>query len=178
MKPYKHEDDNGNEMTIDFGGFYAEVAVESADGPFRVFPESVSKIAGELYEACGLPVPVILERPAPREMLAAGPHGDEVVHVEPSPAGHPSNRPGVVLELGSQSVRLIGDEPLRVALALVDAMREAEPDPAEVEELAHAIRIGLFPGSDRVGLGVGESDREAARAALRWMNAKAARDDA
>ena len=67
----------------------------------------------------------------------------------------------MVLELGSQSVRLIGDEPLRVALALVDAMREAEPDPAEVEELAHAIRIGLSPGSDRVGLGVGESDREA-----------------
>jgi hypothetical protein len=48
------------------------------------------------------------------------------------------------------------------AVALAD-----EPGPAEVEELAHLIRLALYPGSDRIGLRPSESDKVAARAVLR-----------
>ena len=44
-----------------------------------------------------------------------------------------------------------------------------EPDPADVVELAAAIRTALYAPSESIGLRPSETDRTAARAALRWM---------
>ena len=56
----------------------------------------------------------------------------------------------------------------------VDALAELQPCPsaAEVEELAAVIRSGLYPPSEAIGLRPSQSDRTAARAALRWMARK------
>jgi hypothetical protein len=181
MEPYRHERPNGNMMAIspaDTAKAVISVREGDQEAAIVVGAGAVPALAEGLYEAAGLGRPVILAAPAPRVMLAGGPHGEELVRVRPSPAGGSSNLPGVMLGLGSQSVRLIDDEPVRVALALVDAMKEAEgePDPAEVAELAHEIRLALYPDSDREGLRPSASDMVAARAALRWMSAKAERD--
>lgn len=117
-----------------------------------------------MYEAAGLPAPVILERPEPRDVLVPGRRDRESwVTVERSPDPSPGGLPGVMLSLDGVdggSIRLAGDEPLRVALALVDAMRPAmdEPDPAEVRQLAELIC--------RPGVNAAESD-DIARILLR-----------
>ena len=67
---------------------------------------------------------VVLERPEPRDILVFGPHGEEAVTVRP---GGDRENPGVFL--GADLIRLHGDEPVRVALALVDAMAESEATP-------------------------------------------------
>lgn len=105
------------------------------DGTFHLAVAELPEFIAALYEAAGLPVPVILERPKGIPLTGGGLH--QWVQVTPSPAMHPPDVPGVTLEVAN-GVRLLGDEPLRVAVALIDAMREAEnePVPAEVEELA------------------------------------------
>ena len=94
METYTHTDEEGDVLTINRAARQAGGrAREGARGGAEVTAAKLPEVTGKLYEACGLPVPVILERPAPREMLAAGPHGDEVVHVEPSPAATSSVEP-------------------------------------------------------------------------------------
>ena len=72
---------------------------------------------------------------------------------------------------GSVAVRLVGDEPIRVAVALVDAMRgaESEPGPAEVKELAEVIA-----STAPTGRGYSPDPEQIARAALRWMREREA----
>lgn len=131
-----------------------------------------AEVIAAMYEAAGLPAPVILERPEPRDVLVPGRDRKSWVTVERSPDTSAGARaqtrdgrgiPGVMLSLegvDGGSIRLIGDEPLRVALALVDAMRPAvdEPDPAEVRQLAELIC--------RPGVNAAESD-DIARILLR-----------
>ena len=99
--------------------------------------EVILQRARDLCRDAGLDV-VILERPEPRDILVIGPHGDEQVSVTTS-RGDLRTSPGVFLS--ADPIRLFGDEPLRVALALIDAMAEAEatPDPDDVDALACVI---------------------------------------
>lgn len=156
------------------GGVIVSMMVKGA--AVLVNARDIPDLVAHLYETAGLGVPVILDRPEPRDVLVPDPHGGEDVSVTPSPAGRPGNLPGVNLRVGGDpdgyaAVRLVGDEPLRVAVALIDAMREAErepdPDPADVEELAEEIR-GAF-GADARTL---DAYEVAARTALRWMKDK------
>jgi hypothetical protein len=116
-----------------------------------------------LYEAAGLPAPIILARPV---------GGEYLMRHFPSALGA-----GITVNRKDGFVVIRGDgllfDPKTVrdlaafAVTLADEA-ESEPDPAEVEELAAAIRTGLHPDSGRPG----EPDRMAARAALRWFRDK------
>jgi hypothetical protein len=169
VKPYIYTDEDGHDLTLESFAVGAGVATEET---VFIYKDHLPEVAGKLYEAAGLTAPVMLERPGPRKILVAGPQGDEEVRVSPSRTGSPSNLPGVMLRVGgaaqSAEIRLIGDEPLRVAVALVDAKREAEapPDPAEAEaaELAAYLREHA---PDPNALTV-------ARVALAWMREREA----
>ena len=110
---------------------YAECPLGSPDdqtGP-HITTTMAELFIGQLLMAAEDRVPaderfVVLERPEPRDILVIGPHGEEAVTVEP---GGNRENPGVFL--GADLIRLHGDEPLRVALALVDAMAESEATP-------------------------------------------------
>jgi len=134
----------------------------------------IPALTAAMLEACGLRPFLVMAAPAARYPLVPGPHGEESVTVTPSPGSRPSNVPGVMLATGGAGIRLTGDEPMLVAVALVTAMQKAEtdPDPSDVDALAAVIRHALCPGSGRPG----ESDRASARAALRWMRDREARD--
>lgn len=176
MEPYEYEQP-GCDVQMTIGPNVAgEARLYILSGDPAVYidirPAAVPAAALALYEAAGLPVPLILSAPERGGQLVRGPHGQELADVRPSPAGSPSNKPGVMLGLhdGSRrvAVRLVGDEPLTVAAALVSAMREAEawPDPAEVEELATAIHRANCEGGTRCLRNPDDGDRSAARLVL------------
>lgn len=127
------------------------VHIEAADFPALI---------AALYEAAGLPAPVILERPG--ATFEGG-----VNRAGPIEVG----RLGGLVTVGLYGIQPEEIEPAeaRRLAALIaicaDEVQDGEPDPAEVEELATAIRTGLHPGSGRPG----EPDRRAARAAFRWF---------
>lgn len=86
---------------------------------------------------------VIIRRPPPSEFLVEDPYGGEEMRVTPSPADSPDEA-GVFLRAGEDyRIRLGGDEPVRLALALVDAMCEAQKgrpaDRAATDALAQVI---------------------------------------
>lgn len=159
MEPYRRYDGKGGWLEVrgiregDPAGAEGCVVTTGPQGFVTDPVMDVPAITERLREACGLLSPVILERPAPRDTLVPGPHGDEHVTIAPSPAGRPSNAPGVTLVAGGVGIRLVGDEPLRVALALIDAMREAEAEPTATLRRAvsamrsDAERCGDKPGS-------------------------------
>jgi hypothetical protein len=188
MLPYTYLPRHGEEITVVREGGTARIgvtrhtAMASAVIPADDMPGFAASVVAALYEAAGLPAPVILDRPAPRDLLVPGPHDGDDVAVTPSPAGHPGNLPGVSLRVGGEpdgcaAVRLIGDEPLRVAVALIDAMREAEqapaePDEHEARELARVLhRTHCIPGGCR-NEEPSSGDLDEARAALKWMKDK------
>ena len=132
------------------------VHLEAADFP---------ALAGALYESAGLPVPVILDRPAvPSVSLLAGVtftarHGGVDV-------GYHS--------LGTDSGHLCDPETIRrfaASLAILADEAEATPDPADVEELTgYLVRAGAGLRSTGVD--------EIARAALGWMAGRKQRGEA
>ena len=176
MDPYRYDEKpSGDRLVIDAADTAkAVLSVREGDQEAAIVIGAAAcrAVTEALHEAAGLGRPMILETPAPRERLAGGPHGDELVSVTPSAARSASNVPGVLLGAGGGAVRLIGDEPLRVAIALVEAMREAaepEPDPAEVEELAEVLSEGGALSTDTLV-------ERLAELALRWMNGRGKRD--
>jgi hypothetical protein len=185
MPDWSYTDYDGDRLRVGPrlpGSLLLGVANRDDDVAVVVKAADLSEIVAHMYEAAGLPAPIILDRPAPRDVLVPDPHGGDDVAVTPSPAGHPGNLPGVSLRVGGEpdgyaAVRLIYDEPLRVAVALIDAMREAEqapdePDPREVAGLARALhRTHCVPNgccTEEPSAG----DLDEARTALRWMQDK------
>jgi len=143
----------------------AETGIPAAD-----IPAVAAGIAAAMHEAAGLPAPIILERPKTLYPdISFGPElkvarGDAVT----------------ALWLGAEARTLGPDECRRLAayLAICAEADEAAAADAEVDELARAIRSELYPPSESIGLRPGESDRTAARAALRWMTQKQQRGGA
>jgi hypothetical protein len=145
----------------------ALVRVYDGDTATVSVPSSkVPAAALALYEAAGLSEPVILERPKSGSAAILSEGGGELVTVSASPRGGPMNLPGVMLSTGGVGVRLIRDEPLRLAWQLVGAMREAEaePDAAEVEALAQEIHQPNCDAGEQCG--PHDDERRAARALL------------
>jgi hypothetical protein len=168
MEPYVHEDDNGNMLTIYSEGDRAGMTIcgEAADDPLRVFPEDFAKIAEALAKRCGLPSPVILNRSSARfpddgSLFRFGDFGFRLY-----PEGVAPSLPGIEAKV----VPAAALRELAAHLVALADQAEAEPDPAEVDELAAAIRaerashdaLPLPPAIDKLS----------ARTALRWMNAK------
>jgi len=137
------------------------IHVEAADFPALI---------AALYEAAGLPAPVILERPDADDDSAGLIPGlrftarDGVVEVE---------RPGGNWQIGPAKVRKFA-----AALAVLADEAESGPDPAEVEELAYVLRAvtpGMaYPGEGDYRLAVA---RGFAEAALKWMRDKRQREE-
>jgi hypothetical protein len=137
-------------------------------------------IAVAMHEAAGLPAPVILERPESRELLVPGAGGGRSwVTVERRMSADRSAGAGVMLSVAADSssmasIRLVGDEPLRVALALADAVNGTggEPDPKrDASELAEAISAEMA----RRGASFSDVFHVAADVALRWMKQREAK---
>jgi hypothetical protein len=168
---WTYTDRDGDRMRLSGGN--GRCVVASLSRGLIIPAEDVPKITAAMYEQAGLPAPVILGRPASRKLLVPDPHGGEEVRVTPSP-GHHGDSPGVFIRVGGEDyseIRLVDDEPLRVAIALIDAMGEAEaarPDPAEVEALAEKISAEMA----RRGGGTGGVYRIAAEVALRHVQDK------
>ena len=142
-----------------------------------VKPGDLEDVTRKLCEAAGRPAQVMIGRPDVDTGKTAT-VGDLQVWREPDGRVGFMADGGDAVMLGALRLRPFEVRRLAaVAVAYADAADEPdadEPDPAEVEELAAAIRAGLFPDSERIGLRPGESDRTAARAALEWMRKREA----
>jgi hypothetical protein len=120
-----------------------------------------------LYEAAGLPAPVILERPAvPKDgaRLRFGKFGMRMLN-----GGIAFSLPGVEVE----AVPPGAARELAAHIAAYADEAEGEPDPDDVTELAEEIRGDLA----RIGGRPDEATEIAARAALRWFRDKQQRGE-
>lgn len=141
-------------------------------GSVAVEPGDLEDVTRKLCEAAERPAPVMIGRPDVDTGKTAT-VGDLQVWREPDGRVGFMAAGGDAVMLGALRLRPFEVRRLAaVAVAYADAA-----DPAEVEGLAHAIRTGLSPDSDRIGLRVAESDRTAARAALEWMRKREAHGD-
>lgn len=170
MKPYEYtEAADGENLRIEpgpHGGAWLIVQNYGASRIIEVDPSAVPAAALALYEAAGLPAPVILPRVmhplsgpwrlSEGSTLTASCYGKQV-RIAFDQVNGPASAfpPAEARELAA------------VLVALAD-QAEAEPDPAEVEELAEAIRAAIHPDAPRLGLRPTDSDRIAARTALQW----------
>jgi hypothetical protein len=117
-----------------------------------------------MYEAAGLPSPVILERP---EMPPNG-IATELGTVYPY-----HSRTGLLVGVGDRDPgRLLNPDAARHAAAALAACADVagpEPDPAELRELT-----GIF--TEMRTIAIPPPPETLARAALRWMREREARD--
>jgi hypothetical protein len=123
----------------------------------------IPEITGKLYKAFSLPSPVILQRPE------VGPKGAAARSVR---AWLSNDGDGVSIGIGGNADTLAPDEAdsLAASIAVLAARaRTAEPDPAEVDELAMALMQAHNHGTAGIG-----GARPIARTALRWMNKREA----
>ena len=165
METFRHEDDEHDWLTVAErrGG---AALVRCAPGGVEVTPEKIPEITKALYEACGQQPPTVVDlpevtaeyRPMPGSMLKVSRLGRNV-HIEWDATN------GCGSSLAPADAR-------RFAAAIVAYAEEAEtePNPAEVEELADAIKAELYP--DYFRRAWAEANVIAARTALRWMNAR------
>jgi hypothetical protein len=148
---------------LDQRPFCADGCISFNDGDFHLPVGKLTEFVATLYEAAGLPAPVILERP---EIVpdGDGETGINIFTVRAEP------------HLGSVSIRyhsapsaaVIAPGPARLLASVIAAYADAaeaarEFDPAEVEELAEVLREHGDCASLRW---------DAARAALRWFREK------
>lgn len=153
MKPLAIADDHGSTFrvsTCDDGG-HAWIRVTDSHGQIAnacVNPAEFPEAALALYEACGLPVPVILERP---EMPASG------ILTELGTVYPYHSRGGLLVGVsGKENDRYLKPGAAREAAAALAACADLEmpgPDPAELSSLMREAGIGEV----------------SARAAIRWM---------
>lgn len=173
-RAFDNEDD-GTRLTVSHcpdNDSHARLTTDDGEETVRacVSRDMLPAVTAAMHEAVGVPAPVILPRPQIPEDDSPLCYGNFVIRLEDSGVaiGLPgfygkAIPPGAALELAAY-------------IAAYAGQADAEPDPVEVEELAARIRSEIHPDSDRLGLRPSESDRIAARAALRWMRDREARD--
>jgi hypothetical protein len=144
MEPYEYKRPNGDVLEIRGTGAAVDaIATVSVREVFAKSPSTVvvdaadlPEITGKLHEACGLPSPVMLDSQQIPEDGSQVSYGDFRIG---------RDRSGVAFELHDRATSM----PPRAALVLAAyiaayAMQaDAEPDPAEVAELADM--LGDFP---------------------------------
>lgn len=181
MDPFRRHDGKGGWLEVrevregDPAGAEGCVITTGTSGFVAEPLMDIPAIARWMYQACGQEPAVMLGRPEinPDRPVTVG---QFQVWKEPDgrigfmPADTEAASMTGALRLAPHAVRQLA----AVAVAYADAAAEQEPGPAEVEDLAHAIRLGLYPDSDRIGLRPSEGDRTAARAALKWMRERGA----
>lgn len=153
--------------------FCAEGCITFNDGDFHLPVGKLAEFVTTLYEAAGKPAPVILDRPE----VAADGDGSTGINIFTVKL-EPDLRSLGIRYHGAPNRAIIAPGPARVLASVIAAYADAgqahqdEPDPAEVEELAAAIRAQLHPASGKPS----EADRTAARAALRYLRGKQQRE--
>jgi hypothetical protein len=126
------------------------IHVESADFPALI---------GALYEAAGLPAPVVLERPGVPQGTSPLRYGD---------FGMRMHKGGIAFSLPGVEARAISPAAARELAAHIAAYADEadrEPDAAEAEELTGFL-VAAGAGLRTTGVD------DIARAALRWMRDK------
>lgn len=153
-------------------GGAASIEPLTDDGTVRVDALGIPELTARLCRACGIEPFVLIGRP---DLGGARDQDGWVafrgLRVRRAPDG------GVSFAIGGNTETLPEATARQCAAVTVALADEEELDSAEVEDLAHAIRLGLYPDGDRIGLRPGESDRKSARAALRWMREREAGRD-
>jgi hypothetical protein len=141
VEPYVHEDVEGDRLIIAEREGKPGVALVKARGGAEVTALDLPVIVAKLYEACGLNLPVILDRPevpVPGSIARCG-----MVTID-------RLRDQVTLGLYGVQPEGITPAEARVIAGYLVAYAdhaETEPDPAEVEALAAVVReAGFFPG--------------------------------
>jgi hypothetical protein len=161
MEPYRHEDDEHDWLTVaEHDGRPGTALVRCNKGGVEVTPEKIPAITAALYEACGLESPVVVELP---EVDTSKPHGIGPFRLSLADGGV---RVEVVAPAGPVWMPCELRDFAAVAAAYA-AAADAEPDPADVEELAAVMRADHPAYLPRTF----EDD---ARTALRWMTARKA----
>jgi len=136
--PFKHADRcDGSVLrivpSVDFEG---HAALSTEDGAVRVSAGDLPQVVAALYEAAGLPAPVILDRPE-----------HPVLDLIPGVSFEVRNRgvEGIRRPSATESGTLWEAATIRhfaASLAVLADEAEAAPHPAEVAELAAVIRSG------------------------------------
>lgn len=155
---WTYTDGDGDKLTIEAGTRAILLRVASDDAVVAVGRADLPEVAARMYEAAGLPAPVILSRPEIDLQTGKGVNlfsvalGDGTVLVSQG-SGH-----GCV-PLAPGVARLLA----AVIAAYADAAEASDPDPAEVEALAEKISAEMA----HRGGGTGAVFRVAAEVALR-----------
>lgn len=177
MEPYEYMDPDDRKLTIwpRNASASTDALVRIYDGDFAtitVKQSAVREIAGKLYEACGLPSPVILERPE----ITIPANGDSVRCGDLSLRMYDG---GISMGLPGVTAAAISPDALRRRAAFMAAyaeQAEAEPDPEEVEALAKVLHVAVCESGGNCVQAPPDADRKRARAALQWQKSKAAED--
>jgi hypothetical protein len=162
METYRHEDEEGDWLSIAPRDRKPATALIKSSGGAEVTPAELPVITAKLYEACGQPSPVILERPSV-SIPAGG---------EPLFCGDLSLRTyegGVSMGLPGITAAAISPDALRRRAAFMAAYAdalEAEPDPAEVDRIALVIHKASCACGSQCVRPPANDDRKAARAVL------------
>lgn len=165
MEPYRHEDSDGDVLSISEREGKPGTALVKARGGAEVSAADLPEIVRALHEACGLPSPLILSRPE----TASGVRWVGDVY---------TGRLGSKVTIGrrvEQPDELDPDDALELAAAIAanaEAIRRGEPDAAEVDDLAGVIMQALNPGA--MGL---DGARPMARKLLATGRVRMVRDD-
>ncbi len=167
MKPYENTEIPGIKLVIrPTGTGFAQVMISdhSQLAYADIRPSEVPAAALALYEAAGLPQPVILDAPTTLsgKPLTVGTPAAPVEFTDSSSLFASDGRVFLALDPKRDGLTPKEARKLGAALAVHADAAEAEPDPAEVEELAvvlHADRRCCVGGPS-------DSDRNAARAVL------------
>jgi hypothetical protein len=147
--------------------FCADGCISFNDGDFHLPVGKLKEFVSTLYEAAGLPVPVILRAPTLPPGICHYSDGVKVF-ADGAEVRLQATESRSAKEYWHTKLKPAAARKLAANIAALADFAEAQPDPAEVEELAEAIRTAHHPDSGRPG----DGDRTAARAALRWFREK------
>lgn len=143
MIPYEYTEP-GTNVKLQIGPSNAELGEDAPgarlviDGPFvDVEPSDVPAVALALYEAAGLPEPLILSRPERAGGIEHAGRDDRHAY---------TSRSGAKVLVGWRGIKpgeLDPDEALEFAAHIAvnaEAIKQGEPDPGDVEALADVLR--------------------------------------
>jgi hypothetical protein len=166
METYTYKDGMGGELEIRPGEGGRALVDMGTDDRARVSADDLPEVIGKLYEACGLPSPVILERPS-----ISIPDGDPVRCGDLSLRMYEG---GISMGLPGVTAAAISPDALRRRAAFMAAYAdavEAEPDPAGIDELT-----GILSAADPEEAHEMASLKALARAILAAGYSREARD--
>lgn len=176
MKPYEYAKPGSDSVQLQIvkaagrsNGARVAISDDSETAYVDVPASEVPAAALALYEAAGLPLPMILDRPS---------HHYGIEHAGSDDRHANTSRSGSTVYVGWRGIEpgeLTPDEALEFAAHIAvnaEAAKRDEPDPADVESLAKAMRDAI--SGYGVPLPLANADEVAAHAALRWMREREA----